>query len=252
MTAVTAPPSAQNTSLAYRVRPDEARKGWRHQDAVALLRRLIEIGELSPGERLRELAISEKLGMSRTPVREPFRTLAAEGLVELLPKRSVIVSDVDRSELRDVFLVLGKLKGLAAQQACERITDDEGALLGTLQEELERYYGMADRANYVEVNRRIHEVSVEASRNAPLMAEWRRILPRADRGRNTNNINRNRWTGAVYEHRMTYSAIAGRDAGRIVSLMNDHLRNGLASAERASEAKSAADAKAQPEAPSQP
>ena len=249
MTGTAAPPPAQNTSLADRVRPDEARKGWRHQDAVALLRRLIEIGELAPGERLRELAISEKLGMSRTPVREAFRTLAAEGLVELLPNRSVIVSDVDRSELGDVFLVLGNLEGLAAQQACERITDEEIALLGTLQEELERYYGMSDRANYVDVNRRIHEVIVEASRNAPLTAAWRTILPRADRARNTNNINRNRWTEAVYEHRMIYSAIAGRDAGRIVSLMNDHFRNGLVSAERASEAQKAADAKAQPKTP---
>ena len=126
------------------------------------------------------------------------------------------------------------------QQACERISDDEIALLGTLQEELERFYGVSDRANYVDVNRRIHEVIIEASRNAPLMAAWRTILPRADRARNANNINRNRWTEAVYEHRLIYSAIAARDASRIVSLMNDHFRNGLASAERATEISGAA------------
>ncbi len=99
---------------------------------------------------------------------------------------------------------------------------------------------MSDRANYVDINRRIHEVIMEASRNAPLMAAWRTVLPRADRARNTNNINRNRWTEAVYEHRLIYSAISTRDASRIVGLMNDHFRNGLASAERATEALGAA------------
>lgn len=202
-------------------------------DAVALLRRLIEIGELAPGERLRENAISERLGMSRTPVREAFRTLAAEGLVELLPNRSVVVSELDRADVGDAFLVLGLLEGLAAEQACERITDEEISMLGALQEELERFYGMSDRANYVDVNRRIHEVIVEASRNTTLLAAWRTILPRADRARNANNINRNRWTEAVYEHRLIYSAIAARDGERIGSLMNDHFRNGLASAESA-------------------
>lgn len=225
--------TATSDTIADRERPDESRKGWRHKDAVALLRRLIEIGELAPGERLREVAISLKLGMSRTPVREAFRTLAAEGLVELLPNRSVVVSDVDRSELGDVFVVLGTLEGLAAQQACERITDAEIALLGSLQEDLERFYGNSDRANYVDVNRRIHEVIVEASRNTPLIIAWRTILPRADRARNTNNINRNRWTEAMYEHRLIYTAIAARDANRISGLMNDHFRNGLANAAKA-------------------
>jgi DNA-binding GntR family transcriptional regulator len=73
-------------------------------------------------------------------------------------------------------------------------------------------------------------VIVEASRNVPLIVAWRTILPRADRVRNTNNINRNRWTEAVYEHRLIYTAIAARDADRIASLMNDHFRNGLAHA----------------------
>src|SRR4051812_5735662 len=80
-------------------------KGWRHKDAVALLREMILSGELEPGERLREVAISERLGMSRTPVREAFRTLAAEGLVELLPNRSVVVAELNESESIDVFAV---------------------------------------------------------------------------------------------------------------------------------------------------
>ena len=217
----------------------EGRKGFRHTDAVSLLRHLIEIGELAPGERLREIAISQRLGMSRTPVREAFRTLAAEGLVDLLPNRSVVVSEIDRSEIANVFGVLGVLEGLAAVQACERMSDAEIVLLGTLQETLERYYGAFDRENYVNTNRRIHEVIVEASHNSALIAAWRTILPRADRARNANNINRNRWTEAVYEHRMIYTAIAQRDGARMADLMNEHFRNGLANAEATSAAEAA-------------
>jgi DNA-binding GntR family transcriptional regulator len=209
-------------------RSDEARKGWRHQDAVALLRKMIEIGELAPGERLREIAISEKLGMSRTPVREAFRTLAAEGLVELLPNRSVVVSEVDRSASADVFTVLGALEGLAATLACERISQEEIDALGALQDELEVHFSAFDRAQYVEVNRRIHALIVEACRSAALITAWRVILPRADRARNANNIARSRWSEAVREHRGIFEAIAARQAAEASRLMTAHFQNGLA------------------------
>src|SRR4051812_43798883 len=79
------------------------RKGSLHQDAVTELRKMIISGEIPPGERLREVALSSQLGMSRTPLREAFRTLAAEGLVDLLPNRSVVVCELDPTEAADVF-----------------------------------------------------------------------------------------------------------------------------------------------------
>lgn len=213
------------TSGADAPRADEARKGWRHKDAVGMLRRLIEVGDLAPGDRLREVAISEKLGMSRTPVREAFRTLAAEGLVRLLPNRSVVVNHVDRQEIADVLGVLGTLEGMAAEQACERITNEEIELIGALQEDLERYYADFERENYVNVNRRVHEVIAEASRNSALLVAWRTVLPRVDRVRNTLTVERSRWTEALYEHRVIYKAIAERDSEHIAELMRTHIGN---------------------------
>lgn len=232
-------PAPQPVSLPAEEARSEARKGFRHKDAVSLLRRLIEIGELAPGERLREVAISQRFGMSRTPVREAFRTLAAEGFIILLPNRSVVVSRIDRSEIADVFSVLSTLEGLAARQACERITDAEIKQIGLLQADLERYYGAFDRENYVNTNRAIHERIVQASRNSALVSAWRAILPRADRARNANKINRSRWTEAVHEHRMIYSALAERDAMRIAPLVEAHFRNGIAHANNAAAALSA-------------
>src|SRR4051812_10540507 len=101
------------------------RKGDRHQEAVTLLRRMILSGELAPGEPLREVALSEQFGTSRTPVREALRTLAAEGLVTLLPNRTVQVSQIDEEAASEVFTVLGALESLAARLACERMKPED-------------------------------------------------------------------------------------------------------------------------------
>jgi DNA-binding GntR family transcriptional regulator len=202
-------------------------KGWRHKDAVALLRELILSGELAPGERLREVAISERLGMSRTPVREAFRTLAAEGLVELLPNRSVVVAELNESESIDVFAVLGTLEALAGQLACQRMTPEQMDTLAGLQRELEQHFRNLDRAGYIRANRAIHELMVEASNNSSLILAWRLILPRAERARSVNTLDRDRWATAVEAHRKMFAALAARDGPLLSTLMQDHFAQGV-------------------------
>ena len=202
-------------------------KGWRHKDAVSLLRQMILSGELAPGYALREVAISERLGMSRTPVREAFRTLAAEGLVELLPNRSVVVAELDENESIDVFSVLGTLESLAGQQACQRMTPEQLERLEALQREMEEHYNNHDRASYIRANRAIHELMVEASNNNALILAWRLILPRAERARSVNTLDRHRWAEALEEHRKMFAALAARDGLRLSSLMQDHFARGV-------------------------
>ena len=202
-------------------------KGWRHKDAVALLREMILSGELAPGERLREVAISERLGMSRTPVREAFRTLAAEGLVELLPNRSVVVAELNESESIDVFAVLGTLEALAGQLACQRMTPEQMEALEGLQRELEQHFQNLDRAGYIRANRAIHELMVEASNNSSLILAWRLILPRAERARSVNTLDRERWAAAVEAHRGMFAALAARDGPLLSALMQDHFAQGV-------------------------
>jgi len=197
-------------------------KGWRHIDAVAVLREMIVSGELPPGERLREVAISEKLNMSRTPVREAFRTLAAEGLVSLLPNRSVIVSELDEGEAADVFACLGALEAVAVQQASQRMTAEQVEEIGKLQIELEHEFEEGDRSRYTDTNRRIHELMVLGSGNSSLILAWRLILPRAERARTINTLDRGRWAAAVEAHRQIYAALMNRDASTLKSLMFEH------------------------------
>lgn len=231
-------PAAEPAPVAQDRKPAPMRqqKGWRHKDAVSLLREMILSGELEPGERLREVAISERLGMSRTPVREAFRTLAAEGLVELLPNRSVVVAELNESESIDVFSVLGTLEALAAQQAAQRMTPEQLDRLRELQEEMELHFRNHDRAEYIRANRAIHELMVESSRNTSLILAWRMIVPRAERVRSVNTLDRHRWAIALEEHRKIFAALAARDGPLLSSLMQDHFAQGVI--ERISQAKS--------------
>lgn len=200
----------------------EPRKGRLHQYALGMLREMIQSGEIPPGERLMEKPMSERLGMSRTPVREAFRTLAVEGLVNLLPNQGVVVAELDKEKSGDVCLLLGALESFAARQACQRITVRQQEELRTLQDRLERYYEAADRARYTETNRAIHRLMVEASRNPSLISVWSMIIPRAERARSLKNIDPKRWASSIDSHRKIFAALMARDGDLLSSLMQAH------------------------------
>lgn len=207
--------------------PGEKRRGWLRLSAVEAIRKMILSGELPPGGPLREVALSEELGMSRTPIREAFRTLAAEGLVNLLPNRSVVVNAPDGTAAADVFTVLGALEALAGQLACRRMTDAEIDALGRLQDELERYFEKRDRLSYLEINRLIHEHLVEGSRSPSLILVWRMLLPRAERARHVTTLDHARWAEAFEEHRHIYAAVRARDEALLRRLLQEHFANGI-------------------------
>lgn len=210
----------------------QPRKGDRHQEAVKLLRHMVIAGDLAPGEPLREVALSEQFGMSRTPVREAFRTLAAEGLVNLLPNRTVQVALLDDEAAAEVFTVLGALESLAGRLACGRITADQLEIFDELQEDLERHYKSGDRLRYLEANRLIHELIVEAAANPSLLLAWRLLLPRAERARHVTTRDVDRWGHAFEEHKQIHAALMRRDAATLAQLMEDHFANGAASIQR--------------------
>ena len=200
----------------------EPRKGRLHQFALSMLREMIQSGEIPPGERLMEKPVSERLGMSRTPVREAFRTLAVEGLVNLLPNKGVVVAELDKEKSGDVCLLLGALESFAARQTCQRITVRQLVELRTLQDRLERYYEASDRLRYTETNRAIHRLMVEASRNPSLISVWAMIIPRAERARSLKNLDPKRWASSIDSHRKIFSALNARDGELLSSLMQAH------------------------------
>ena len=207
----------------------QGKKGLLHNDAAQILRNMILSGELAPGERLREISMSKQLGMSRTPIREAFRTLAAEGLVDLLPNRSVLVSELDKGQAAEVFVVLGALEALAAELACQNMTADQLEYLAELQDDLQRHFLSSDRRSYLEANRLIHSHIVDASRNQSLILAWRLLLPRAERARQISTRDHGRWAEAYGEHGKIFTAIVARDAALVKRLMAEHFANGVLS-----------------------
>ena len=89
------------------------------------LRQAILKGELKPGERLMEIQLAKKLGVSRTPVREAIRKLELEGLVLMIPRKGAEVAEITAQDLEDVLEVRGALEELAVKDACEHITDEQ-------------------------------------------------------------------------------------------------------------------------------
>lgn len=103
------------------------------------LRQAILRGELKPGERLMEIQLANKLGVSRTPIREAIRKLELEGLVLMIPRKGAEVADITEKSLRDVLEVRKVLEELSVQLACEKITEEEIAELKEVWKNLSRH-----------------------------------------------------------------------------------------------------------------
>lgn len=198
------------------------RKGKLHRQAVEHLRGRIMRGVLQPGERLLENRLCEELSISRTPVREALRTLAAEGLVDLLPNRSVVVSRLRAADINHLYLVCGALEGLAGELACQHITDAQIAEVGELFSGLVDMHQKRDRVAYMELNFQIHRRVVEIAANPVLLAQWHTLMPRVERARSLANHDPKRWSDALLEHSKMFAALAGRNGPLLGQLSRDH------------------------------
>jgi DNA-binding GntR family transcriptional regulator len=135
---------------------------------VDRLRDLIVTEELRPGTPLRERALAERLGVSRTPLRDALKTLAADGLVTLSPNRGAVVAPFSATAIAEKLEVLSTLEGFAGEKAAEEATDAEIAEVRALHHELLAAFERRDRAAYFHLNQAIHRALVLAARNATL------------------------------------------------------------------------------------
>src|SRR5699024_6703055 len=133
------------------------------------LRQAIITGEFAPGERLMEIALANRLGVSRTPIREAIRKLELEGLVVMIPRRGAEVARITEKDLRDVLEVRASLEELAIGLACERRTDEE---IGELRRALEKFREVlreGDVTKIAESDVDFHDIIFSATQNARLI-----------------------------------------------------------------------------------
>jgi DNA-binding GntR family transcriptional regulator len=200
-----------------------------HEEAADRLRDLIVQGGLAPGVRLNERLLTAQLGLSRTPLREAFKVLATEGLVELLPNRGAIVSQMDPLRLSETLAVMGALEALAGELACASASDAQINEIRALHYEMLAYHARGDLAGYFKFNQAIHLKLVKYSGNAVLYNTYRQLNGNVRRARYMANLSKERWDAAVREHDEILAALGARDVKRIRALLSDHLAHKLSS-----------------------
>ncbi|MBK5942641.1 MAG: GntR family transcriptional regulator [Halorhodospira halophila] len=194
-----------------------------YSQVADLLRERIFRQELSPGDRVDELALAEELGVSRTPVREALKILDADGLVTLEPHRGCRVRELSQDDLAHLFPVMAVLEGLIARECVERIDQQAVDELFELHEQLEAAAADGDIDRYYEHNYRFHTRLQELCGNPYLQrvaAELRRILILA---RHRQLRTPGRLQASLGEHRQLMEAFRDRDPEAADACMKGHL-----------------------------
>lgn len=195
-----------------------------HQNVLGTVRDLITQGEFAPGARLTERILTERLRVSRTPLREALKVLAHEGLVELLPNCGARVTKLTADDVRHLFAVIGALEALAGRLACEEITAAELTELKRLNGAMSEHFGRRELPEYFRFNQIIHEQIVRAARNPVLLTNYHLLCGRIRRARyQANQINEKRWRKAMAEHDAMIVALERRDGEKLAEILQTHL-----------------------------
>ncbi|EAV40482.1 DNA-binding GntR family transcriptional regulator [Labrenzia sp. MBR-25] len=198
-----------------------------HEELAESLRELIVSGELKPGEKVPEKDLCEMFSVSRTPLREALKVMAADGLVYLEPNRGAWVTPITVEDIEEVFPVMGALEALSGELACQNITDAEIAHVRSLHEKMVREYEAGNLADYFHINQEIHEAILAAARNKTLSTQYMSLATRVRRARYVANMTAERWKQATEEHELILNCLEARDGARLAEILKDHLKNKL-------------------------
>ena len=198
------------------------RQGLHQSVAVRLRQRLVE-GLIAPGAKLNERELSESMQVSRTPLREAIKMLAAEGLVELLPNRGAVAAQLNAQDVADTFEVVAGLEAQSGELAAERITAPELAEIRALHYEMLAAYTRRDLPAYYRLNAQIHARINAAARNPVLSQTYRTVNARLQVLRFRSNFDEIKWQHAMQEHEAMVERLAARDAPGMRALLLQHM-----------------------------
>jgi DNA-binding GntR family transcriptional regulator len=203
-----------------------------YEEVAELLRQRIFKRELEPGSWIDELKIAEAFGISRTPLREALKVLAAEGLVTMKVRRGAYVTEVSTQDLSDVYHLLSLLESDAAGVVASKATKEELKDLQDLHKELEAAArpGKEDADRFFAVNERFHMRLLEIANNRwrdQLVADLRKVMKL---NRHNSLLKTGRIAESLAEHRAIMAALVERDDARTRQCMQEHFANGLQAA----------------------
>lgn len=199
-----------------------------YEEVAEQLRQRIFRRELEPGSWIDELKIAEEFGISRTPLREALKVLAAEGLVTMKVRRGAYVTEMSEKDLRDVYHLLSLLESDAAGVVAERATPEQLQALQALHQELEDATSNRDR--FFAINERFHMLLLELADNrwrSQMVADLRKVMKL---NRHNSLLKQGRIEDSLREHRTILAAMLARDAQATVQAMQAHFAQGLEAA----------------------
>ena len=189
------------------------------------LRQAILRGELKPGERLMEIQLANKLGVSRTPIREAIRKLELEGLVLMIPRKGAEVADISEKSLRDVLEVREALEELAVQLACDKITKEEIEDLKKAAEDFKKILKSRDITEIAEADVRFHDIIFMATDNQKLVQLLNNLREQMYRFRVEYLKNEEVHPQLIAEHEKIIEHIMERDKAKASAIVSEHINN---------------------------
>jgi DNA-binding GntR family transcriptional regulator len=196
-----------------------------HDQLATHLRDMIMEGVLKPGEKVQEQELSNRFQVSRTPIREALRVLAAEGLLTLTPNRGARIALSTEEEIEELYPLIGALEGLAGELACARITDAEIKRIEELHRKMVAHYRSAEFVASKKLNREIHEAIFAAAGNASLTSFYRNLMIRTHSIRYFVRKSPERWQEAIDDHEQIMAALRDRDGARLGQILREHLQH---------------------------
>ena len=189
------------------------------------LRQAILRGELKPGERLMEIKLANKLGVSRTPIREAIRKLELEGLVLIIPRRGAEVAQITEKSLRDVLEVRCALEELSVRLACERMSWEQFEQLRTANVKFAQVAEGEDITEIAKSDEAFHDIIYYSTDNDKLILLLNKLREQMYRYRFVYIQEESRHDNLVAEHREIYESIASRDKERASAAAKLHIDN---------------------------
>jgi len=196
-----------------------------HHELIPLLRDMILIGELRPGEKVNEQGLCVRFGVSRTPLREALKVLASEGLVILTPNRGAMIARISDKEIDELFPIIGALEALAGETACAVITAAQLHSLQEMHDKMVEHYSHNRSVPYLKLNQKIHATLFEIAANAELTQLYNNLIVRTHSARFVAKKSPERWREAVEDHELMMQALARRDGSRLGQILREHLRH---------------------------
>lgn len=196
-----------------------------YEQVAEQLRQRIFQRELEPGAWIDELKIAEEYGISRTPLREALKVLAAEGLVTMKLRRGAYVTEVSRKDIADVYHLLSLLEADAASVVADKASDEQLQRLALTHEELRQNTGDAER--FFALNESFHMQILEIADNRwrnQLVADLRKVMKL---NRHKSLFRQGRIEDSLAEHEAIMQALLQRKSQMAMDCVQKHFRNGL-------------------------